>query len=140
MKNKLLRGFASLKIPALILAISICAILFVWQRAYTLSISRQVVKLEYRMRELRSQNSEKEIILSELYSSERIESLAGEICGLHYSKSDDRILVIDKQQYQKTNSHLKQSFFAIKKYFTQKWASITGSNKNLMSEYNSGTL
>jgi len=138
LKEKLSRGFASLKVPIIVLAVSVAAILFVWQRAYTLSLSRQVVKLQNRLRELHSQNSEKEIILAELSSPERIESLASEMCHLHYSHSDDRILVINKTIPKKPNSHWQQSFFAIKKYFTQKWASITGKNNN--REYRSGTL
>ena len=127
--QKLSDGFTSLKTPVLVLLIALGAIFFVWQRAYTLSLSRRVASLENRHSELRAQNSQKIIQISRLNSPDRIEALAKDMCGLRYSHPEERILVVQKTNSPLPQSRLKQSFFAIKDYFAQKWASFTGSRK-----------
>jgi len=129
MRKKLFSGFTALKIPILVLLISIGAIFFVWQRAYTLSLSRKVAFNENRLSELRAQNSEKNIQLSQLSSPERIESLAKEMCNLRYSSPDERILVYEKSKKIIPETRWQQSFFAIKGYVVEKWESFANSQK-----------
>ncbi|RKZ34939.1 hypothetical protein DRQ33_01060 [bacterium] len=139
-RKKLSCGFASLKIPLVLIIICSFAIFFVWQRAYTLSLSRDVVRLENRIRELRAQNCNLERKVSELYSPERIESLAKQLCHLRYANSDERIIVTPKIVEHKSRSRWEKSLFAIKKYFTKKWASLTGYHRWENNSISPGSL
>ena len=115
-------GFARIKTPTILLVVLAFALLFVWQRAYTMSLSRNITRLENRLLELRSGNSKKLIQIANLSSPERLEELAKQMCGLRYSTPQERICVVAKNDNEITpQSNWKRSVFSIRNYFKQKW-------------------
>jgi len=139
-RENLAKGFSAIKLPLMILLVSAFAILFVWQRAYTLSLSRQIVSLQTQLRNLRVQNSTMERQLSSLYSPDRIESLADELCGLRYSRPEQKIYVAENKQIPRINSRWRKSLFAVRRYFSEKWAYITGKRRPEKSLIGAGNL
>ncbi len=121
MKN-LSAGFARIKTPTILLAVLAFALLFVWQRAYTMSLSRKITRLENRLLELKADNSKKLIQIANLSSPERLEELAKQMCGLRYSTPQERVcVVLQKNTEQTPQSKWKRSIFTIRDYFKQKW-------------------
>ena len=138
--KKLTEGFAVIKLPAIVLLVVAFAILFVWQRAYTLSLSREVARLQIELHDLRVKNSSMEHQISVLASPGRIESFAEQLCGLNYSRPQQRVYVTENKQVPRIDSRWRKSFMAVRKYIAQRWASITGKRRSLQTILESGNL
>ena len=115
-------GFARIKTPSIMLMVLGFALLFVWQRAYTMSLSRKITRLENHLLELRADNSKKLIQIAHLTSPERLEELARQMCCLRYSRPQERICVVPKSENRKNpDSNWERSIFTIKDFFRQEW-------------------
>ena len=108
-----------------ILAVLGFALAFVWQRAYTMSLSVRISHLENRLLELKAENSKKLIYIAHLSSPERIEALAEQMCQLRYSKPSERICVVPESRIkQEPQSNWKRSIFSIRDFVKEQWEKL----------------
>ncbi len=115
-------GFVVVKKPLLLLTLLGFALLFVWQRAYTVSLSKRITRLENELFELRAENSEKLIRIANLSSPERIERLARDVCGLRYSLPSERVCVVEEPASRAAEAtRWRKSLIALKRFFLRQW-------------------
>ncbi len=112
-------NFRFLKKLAIVVAVAFFAFAFVWQRAYTLSLSHRVSESKSTLRKWQCLNAEKAKILAQLQSPTRIEELNTLFGTLQYSTPQSRVLVYEKINPPKPESHFAQSYAAIKELIVE---------------------
>lgn len=123
--KNLSHGFIKIRTPAILLFVLAFALLFVWQRAYTMSLSRRIIRYENRLLELKACNSKKLIKIATLSSPERIEKLAHQMCNLRYASPNERVCLLHpKEKHIKKQTRLERSFVAIGDFFKRKWNDV----------------
>ena len=123
--SNLSAGFVKIKTPTMLLFILGLALVFVWQRAYTIHLSGRITHLENNLLQLKAGNSTKIIRIASLSSPERIEALAQQMCNLRYSQPQERVCVqINRHAGTETQSNIGKSVFTIRNFVRQQWEKI----------------
>lgn len=98
------------------------AILFIYQKSYTVSLSRKVSSLEGEITKLSALNMGKRLIIANLCSNDVLYQKATQFCDMHSCSSHCvEIIVLKDQVLEGNTAENAKSNFNIVKTFFSKW-------------------